>query len=60
MYITSKEVAKELEVTVRTIERWRESGYLKPDHRTYGNHSRYDKEKICLLKQHRQLEQMMS
>jgi excisionase family DNA binding protein len=58
-FLTTKEVAKDLDVTVRTVERWRESGYFVPDVRTPGNHSRYSKEQVLWLKSKRQLEAMM-
>jgi DNA-binding transcriptional MerR regulator len=59
-YMTTHDVSTELQVTIRTIERWRESGYFKPKMRTRGGHSRYSKEQVCKLKQKRQLEAMMS
>lgn len=58
-YMTTLEVANDLEVTIRTVERWRESGYFVPKVRTPGNHSRYSREQVVCLKQKRQLEQMM-
>lgn len=58
-FLTTQDVAAELEVTVRTVERWRESGYFSPDKRTPGGHSRYSKEQVCQLKLKRQLEAMM-
>lgn len=60
LYLTTKDVAAECEVTIRTVERWRESGYFEPDVRTPGGHSRYSKEQVWKLKQKRQLEAMMS
>lgn len=59
-YLTSKDVAGELKVTIRTVERWRESGYFKPELRTPGNHSRYSKQQVLYLKKKRQLERMMN
>lgn len=59
-YMTTSQVADELNVKVRTVERWRETGYFKPDRRTSGNHSRYLRERVCQLKQERQFKQMMS
>lgn len=59
IYLTTKDVSTELEVTVRTVERWRESGYFEPVLRTSGGHSRYSKEQVWKLKQKRQLEAMM-
>jgi DNA-binding transcriptional MerR regulator len=59
-YLTTQDVAAELKVATRTVERWRESGYFKPALRTPGNHSRYSKEQVCRLKQTRELEQLMS
>lgn len=58
-FLTTAEVANDLEVTVRTVERWRESGYFMPKCRTPGGHSRYSKDQVCQLKQKRQLEAMM-
>ena len=58
-FLTTAEVANDLEVTVRTVERWRESGYFIPEKRTPGGHSRYRKEQVCQLKQKRQLQEMM-
>lgn len=58
-FLTTQDVAAELEVTIRTVERWRESGYFKPDKRTPGGHSRYSKEQVTCLKLQRQLEAMM-
>jgi excisionase family DNA binding protein len=58
-WITTQKAADELGVTIRTIERWRESGVLIPAQRTAGNHSRYTEQQICDLKNKRQLEQMM-
>lgn len=59
-WLTTQKVAEEIGVTVRTVERWRESGEFVPEQRTRGNHSRYTKEQICEFKAKRQLEQMMS
>ncbi len=59
-WLSSQAVADTLEVTVRTVERWRESGVLVPAQRTRGNHSRYTEEQICEFKLKRDLEQMMS
>lgn len=59
IFLTSKDVASELGVTVRTVERWRRSGYFLPELRTPGNHSRYSKEQVCTLKAKRELEQLM-
>ena len=59
-WLTTQKVSQILGVTVRTVERWRESGILIPDQRTSGNHSRYSEDQICRFKQKRDLEQMMS
>lgn len=59
-WMTTQKVAEELGVTVRTVERWRESGVLVPAQRTRGNHSRYTEAQICQFKQQRDLDQMMS
>jgi DNA-binding transcriptional MerR regulator len=59
-WLTTQNAADELDVSTRTIERWRRSGYLVPERRTSGDHSRYSKEQICQIKAKRQLEQMMS
>jgi excisionase family DNA binding protein len=60
IWLTTQKAADELGVTIRTVERWRESGALIPAQRTRGNHSRYTEKQICEFKQKRQLEQMMS
>lgn len=60
IWLTTQKVADELGVTVRTVERWRESGALVPQQRTRGNHSRYTEQQICKFKAKRLLEQMMS
>lgn len=59
-WLTTQKAAKKLGVTVRTIERWRESGVLIPAQRTRGNHSRYTESQICEFKANRELEKMMS
>lgn len=59
-WITTQKVAEILGVTVRTVERWRESGVFVPAQRTRGNHSRYTEEQVQEWKQKRDLEQMMS
>lgn len=59
MWLTTRNVADELKVKVRTVERWRESGYFVPERRTSGNHSRYTREQVCRLKNQRLLEQLM-
>lgn len=59
-WITTQKVSEILGVTVRTVERWRESGILIPEQRTRGNHSRYSEDQICQFKAKRDLEQMMS
>jgi len=59
-YFSTTQVAADLGVTVRTVERWRESGYFSPDKRTPGGHSRYSKEQVLCLKAERQLKAMMS
>lgn len=58
-WYTTQKVAKRLKVTVRTVERWRESGYFVPVERTSGNHSRYSEEQVCELENRRLLEQMI-
>ncbi len=58
-WLTTEQVAAELSVTTRSIERWRESGVLIPEQRTRGNHSRYSEEQICKFKVNRDLQQMM-
>lgn len=58
-FLTTQDVAAQCEVTVRTVERWRESGYFTPALRTPGGHSRYTKEQVACLKQQRQFEAMM-
>lgn len=59
IYLTTHDVTIELGVSVRTVERWRESGYFTPALRTPGGHSRYTKEQVACLKQQRQFEAMM-
>lgn len=59
-WLTTKNVADQMNVTVRTVERWRESGELVPAQRTRGNHSRYTESQICEFKAKRLIEQMMS
>ncbi len=59
-WLSSQAVADTLGVTVRTVERWRESGVLVPERRTRGNHSRYSEEQICEFQLRRDLDQMMS
>lgn len=59
-WMSTQKVAEELSVTVRTVERWRESGVLIPAQRTRGNHSRYTEGQICEFKANRELEKMMS
>ncbi len=58
-FMQTEDVANDLDVTVRTVERWRESGYFVPDKKTPGGHSRYSREQVACLKQKRQLEAMM-
>lgn len=58
-WLSTQNVAEILGVTVRTVERWRESGALIPEKRTNGNHSRYTEEQICQFKADRQLAKMM-
>ncbi len=60
IYLTTQNVATRFGVTVRTVERWRETGVFVPDQRTRGNHSRYTEEEVCKFKQKRDLQQMMS
>ncbi len=57
-YLTTKQLAIEMNVTVRTVERWREKGTLLPQRRTKGGHSRYSKEQVCNLKKQKLLEQI--
>jgi excisionase family DNA binding protein len=45
-WYTTLDVAEELGVTVRTVERWRSEGKFKPKRRTIGGHSRYSKEQV--------------
>lgn len=59
-WLTTQQVAEKLGKTVRTVERWRESGVLVPERRTRGNHSRYSEEQICKFQLRRDLDQMMS
>lgn len=59
MWLTTKQVAEEFNVTIRTVERWREAGSFVPKQRTRGNHSRYSKEQVCQLKDQKLLEQLM-
>ena len=59
MWFTTVEVAQELGVTTRTVERWRSSGVLTPEGRTKGNHSRYSEDQICQFKQQREEEKQI-
>lgn len=59
IYLRTQDVALEFKVTIRTIERWRETGYFVPEIRTGGGHSRYTQEQVQCLKQQRELQQMM-
>lgn len=43
---TSAKTAKLLNVTTRTLERWRSSNKFVPNSRTIGGHSRYSQEQI--------------
>lgn len=40
--LTSGELAKELGVSLRTVQRWVADGAIKPEFRTAGGHGRYD------------------
>lgn len=60
MWLTSRQVADRLGVTIRTVERWREAGVFTPERRTLGNHSRYTEKQTCEFKAKRDLDQMMS
>ena len=48
-YITIKEASLLLGVTTTTLRRWESSGIFIPSHRTFGNHRRYDLEKVLIL-----------
>lgn len=58
-WLTTQQVAEEIGVTIRTVERWRESGEFVPEKRTSGNHSRYTERQTCEMKQKRELQAMM-
>lgn len=49
-YLSTKETAYELEVSSRTIERWRTEGLFTPESRTAGGQFRYSKEQVELAK----------
>jgi excisionase family DNA binding protein len=40
--LTSGELAKELGVSLRTVQRWVADGVIEPKLRTAGGHGRYD------------------
>ena len=58
-YYRTRHVAEELDVSVRTVERWRASGKLVPKRRTEGGHSLYSREQVCRFKTKQFLEQLM-
>jgi len=54
-FISIKEASELLGVTTTTLRRWEENGSFSPNHRTFGNHRRYELEAILKLtnkKQH--------
>lgn len=44
--LTSGELAKELGVSLRTIQRWVADGVIEPEFRTPGGHTRWDLEAV--------------
>ncbi|GAA1858236.1 hypothetical protein GCM10009836_43040 [Pseudonocardia ailaonensis] len=44
--LTSGELAKELGVSFRTIQRWFADGVITPKYRTAGRHGRYDADEV--------------
>ena len=44
--LTSGELAKELGVSLRTVQRWVADGAIEPEFRTAGGHGRYDPESV--------------
>lgn len=43
--MTTGELAKFLQVPVRTVRWWAEAGYIEPDGRTFGGHSRFSEQR---------------
>jgi DNA-binding transcriptional MerR regulator len=48
--LSPRDVAKELHVTNRTLQRWASVGLLRPSHFTAGGHARYDRASIDAMK----------
>jgi len=48
-YISIKEAAELIGVTTTTLRRWEDSGKFTPNHRTFGNHRRYELKSVLLL-----------
>ena len=44
--LTTAELARELEVSPRSIQRWRQVGWLEPSSTTLGGHARWDLDKV--------------
>lgn len=44
--LTSGELAKELGVSLRTVQRWVADGVIGPEYRTPGGHGRYDLDSV--------------
>jgi hypothetical protein len=45
-YVTTPQLAKELGVGVRSLQRWVEAGLIEPDYRTPGGHMRWDVDRV--------------
>ncbi|GAA1402101.1 hypothetical protein GCM10009613_61510 [Pseudonocardia kongjuensis] len=48
-YVSSGELARELGVTVRSVQNWTRDGLIDADHRTAGGHARYDLNRVLAL-----------
>lgn len=55
-WFTIGQAAKELGVSIRTMERWKQNGKLKPARNTKGQHGRYHKDQLVKI----QLEQLLA
>lgn len=44
--LTSGELAKELGVSLRTVQRWIAEGVIRPEFRTPGGHTRWDLDSV--------------
>ena len=48
-FISIKEASILFGVTTTTLRRWEENGSFSPNHRTFGNHSRYELDSILKI-----------